>query len=204
MGLLFNPLKLGKRIDCYYFCGKLNLQSQIFMQKDDCFYFGKVIKTHGIKGGISIRIDADNPADYKEINMLLIEINKSLIPYFITEKSFHSNKAYLNLVDIDSVEKAAELAGSNIFLPLELLPKLKGNQFYFHEVGGYKVVDLVHGELGKIEKVLEYPSQAVFQLFIDGKEVLIPIHDEVILKVDRRSKTIEIDAPEGLIDMYLE
>lgn len=204
MALLFNPLKLGKRNDCYYFCGILNLQSQSLMQKDDCFYFGKVIKTHGIKGGISIRIDADNPADYTNISMLLIEINKSLIPYFITEKSFHSNKAYLNLVDVDTVEKAAELAGNNIFLPLELLPKLKGNQFYFHEVDGYKIIDRVHGELGKIEKVLEYPSQAVFQLFIDGKEVLIPIHDEVILKVDRRSKTIEINAPEGLIDMYLE
>jgi 16S rRNA processing protein RimM len=180
------------------------LQIKNLMEKDDCFYFGKVIKTHGIKGGISIRIDADNPADYSNISMLLIEINKSLIPYFITEKSFHTNKAYLSLVDVNTVEKAAELAGSNIFLPLELLPKLKGNQFYFHEVGGYKIVDRVHGELGNIVKVLEYPSQAVFQLFIDGKEVLIPIHDEVILKVDRRSKTIQINAPEGLIDMYLE
>ncbi len=105
------------------------------MEKDDCFYFGKVIKTHGIKGGISIRIDADNPADYKEIDMLLIEINKSLIPYFITEKSFHSNKAYLKLVDVDSVEKAAELAGNNIFSPPRTASQAKRQSILFSRSG---------------------------------------------------------------------
>lgn len=178
-------------------------QSFTVMQKEDCFYFGRVIKTHGIKGGISIRVDADNPSDYQNISMMLLEINNKLIPYFITSFSLHTNKAYIDLVDIDTVEKAAELAGKEIYLPLEMLPKLTGNRFYFHEVGGYKLNDENYGSLGLIEKVLEYPSQAVFQLFINEKEVLIPIHDEVIKKVDRRSKTITVRVPEGLIEMYL-
>jgi 16S rRNA processing protein RimM len=173
------------------------------MQKEDCFYFGKVIKTHGIKGGISIRIDADSPSAYQNINMLLIEINNKLIPYFISSLKINVGKAYVGLVDIDSIEKAIELAGHDIYLPLEWLPKLSGNQFYFHEVQGYQIVDTGFGPLGKIEKVLEYPNQAVFQVFINGKEVLIPIHDEVIVKVDRRKKIIEVNTPEGLIEMYL-
>ncbi|MBS4059024.1 MAG: 16S rRNA processing protein RimM [Bacteroidetes bacterium] len=173
------------------------------MQREDCFYFGKVIKTHGILGGISIRIDADQPEVYKQLTMIFIEINKKLIPYFIQSLNINSNKAYVKLQDVDTIEKALELAGNEIFLPLELLPKLSGNRFYFHEVPGYKVIDESFGLIGNIETVLEYPNQAVFQIYKENKEVLIPIHDDVILKVDRRSKTIHIKAPDGLIALYL-
>jgi len=51
--------------------------------------------------------------------------------------------------------------------------------------------------------VLEYPNQALFQVFRDGKEILIPIQDEIITAVNREKKQILIDAPEGLIDLYL-
>jgi 16S rRNA processing protein RimM len=65
------------------------------------------------------------------------------------------------------------------------------------------MVDEVMGEIGQIETVLEYPNQNVFQVFKDKKEILIPIRDEIIKKVDRKKKTITILAPEGLIDLYL-
>jgi 16S rRNA processing protein RimM len=173
------------------------------MQKEDCFYFGKVIKTHGIKGEVSIRIDADSPSAYRGIDMMLIEINNKLIPYFVSLLNLNVAKAYVGLVDVNTIEKALELCGKDIYLPLEWLPKLSGNKFYFHEVQGFQLVDAAFGLVGKIEKVLEYPNQAVFQVYNSGKEVLIPIHDEVIIKVDRRKKIIEVKAPEGLIEMYL-
>lgn len=172
-------------------------------KKEDCFYFGKVIKTHGIKGEISIRIDADSPQNYRQLSHIFLEIRNGLVPFFISKMGIHTDKAYVKLQDIDTVEAAAGLAGLDIYLPLELLPKLKGNKFYFHEVTGFTVIDTVAGELGPIEKVLEYPGQALFQIFSSGREVLIPIRDELIEKVDRRSKTIFINAPEGLIDLYV-
>lgn len=173
------------------------------MQKEDCFYFGKVIKTHGIKGEISIRIDADDPTKYKGLEFILMDIHKKLIPFFIQKMSLHSNKAYLKLQDVETIEKAMEFAGLDLYLPLEMLPKLSGNKFYYHEVSGYKVIDEDFGLVGTIEQVLEYPTQALFQLMVNDIEVLIPIQDEVITKVDRRSKTIYIQAPQGLIEMYL-
>ncbi len=174
------------------------------MTKEDCFYFGKVIKTHGIKGELSMRIDADSPDQYAHIPHLFLEIKKSLIPFFISKMAIQNDKAYVKLQDVDTIEKAAELCGLEMFLPLEWLPKLKGNQFYYHEVVGYKVIDEDFGLVGSIGKVLEYPGQAIFQILNQDKEVLIPVRDELIVKVDRRSKTIHIAAPQGLIEMYLE
>ncbi|MDR0970300.1 MAG: ribosome maturation factor RimM [Lentimicrobiaceae bacterium] len=173
------------------------------MTHDDCFYFGKIIKTHGLKGGLSLRVDTDDPTVYQNINYILVEMNTRLIPFFITSFKLNANKAYITLQDINSIEQAQELIGKDSYLPLEFLPKLNGNKFYFHEVTGLLLVDETFGEIGTIEKVLEYPNQAVFQVFKNGKEVLIPIQDEVIKKVDRNKKTITVKAPEGLIELYL-
>lgn len=173
------------------------------MHKDDCFYFGKVIKTHGIKGEISIRIDSDNPGDYTGIKFILLEINNKLIPFFIDSLNINQNKAYVAIQDVKTIEKAQDMVGREIFLPLDQLPKLSGDKFYYHEVPGFKVIDKTYGLLGTIDRVLEYPNQAVFQIFYKGKEVLIPIQDEVIIKLNRKTKTFEIDAPDGLIELYL-
>jgi 16S rRNA processing protein RimM len=65
------------------------------------------------------------------------------------------------------------------------------------------VVDENYGELGTIKEILDYPNQAVMQIFRGDKEVLIPVNDDIISKVDRETRTIHIKAPEGLIDIYL-
>ncbi len=68
---------------------------------------------------------------------------------------------------------------------------------------GFSVIDKTRGKIGDIRKIFEYPSQAVIQVFFNKKEILIPINPHVILQVDREKKEIQIDAPEGLIELYL-
>jgi 16S rRNA processing protein RimM len=60
------------------------------------------------------------------------------------------------------------------------------------------------GPTGKIEEVLEYPHQAVMRILNKDKEILIPITDEIIIGLDRENRILNIAAPEGLIEMYLE
>ncbi|HAH60328.1 MAG TPA: 16S rRNA processing protein RimM, partial [Bacteroidales bacterium] len=68
----------------------------------------------------------------------------------------------------------------------------------------YQVIDLNFGETGRVEEVLEYPHQAILRILRGKKEILIPITDEIITAVDRENKIIHVNAPEGLIAMYLE
>ena len=51
--------------------------------------------------------------------------------------------------------------------------------------------------------MLDLPHQAILQIKLGGKEILVPITDEIILKVDRQNRHIDIEAPEGLIDIYI-
>ena len=174
------------------------------MEKEDCFYLGRVAKTHGIKGEITIKIDADDPSSYTKMKYFLLEINKVLTPFFVESLALNGDKFFISIQDVNTIEAAQALVGKPVYLPVELLPKLSGKQFYYHEVKGYKVIDQEKGELGPINDILEYPTQAIIQIMVGKKEVLIPIIDEVIQKVDRLNKTLYVKAPEGLIDMYLQ
>jgi 16S rRNA processing protein RimM len=93
--------------------------------------------------------------------------------------------------------------GSEIYLPLQFLPKLTGNKFYYHEVIGFTLQDKVHGNIGTVVSVNDSASQALFEAQKDGKNLMIPINDEIITKIDRPNKTIFVTTPEGLVDLYL-
>lgn len=172
------------------------------MTKDQCYQLGKITKPFGYKGQVVFFLDVDTPEDYAALDSVFVEVKGLLVPYFIKELKINGNKATVTFEDL-SAEEAQALVGSNLFLPLDLLPKLDGNRFYFHEVIGWKVIDNEKGDIGTIASVIDYPAQALLQIMKNDKEILIPIIDPVIKKVDRKEKTIHIEAPNGLIDLYL-
>lgn len=174
------------------------------MTKDKCFYIGRIVKTHGLKGEVTLRIDNEQFDEIEELNYFLLEVNDKLIPFFIENISFHSNKSFILFQDVKTLESASQLIGRAAYLPLDLLPEREGNDFYSHEVVDFLVVDEEKGEIGKVQEIIEYPTQSLIQIIVNDKEVLIPIHDDIIKNVDREGKKIYIKAPAGLIDMYLE
>lgn len=95
------------------------------------------------------------------------------------------------------------MIGASLYLPLDLLPELKGDQFYFHEVVGFTAVDKEFGEIGTITYVNDSNTQAIFEIDRDGNQVLIPMVDDFIKKVDREAKQMHFELPEGLIDLYI-
>ena len=101
-------------------------------------------------------------------------------------------------------ESAAQrLLKKSLYLPEEILPDLKGTQFYDHEIIGFKVLDDVHGDIGEVENVIDLAANPLLQTICKGKEVLVPIFDGLVQKIDRKNKILYIKAPEGLIDLYL-
>jgi len=174
------------------------------MELKDCFYLGKITKKYSFKGELIISLDTDEPEIYKNLKSVFININGRLIPYFI-EKSKSQKKATLRVKfeDINSEEEALSIINKEVYLPLENLPELKGKKFYYHEIIGYNVVDTNHGNIGLIIKVEDKTSQSIFIIKNNGKEILIPVNDNIIQMINRKNKTIHITAPNGLIDLYL-
>lgn len=173
------------------------------MTKNDCFFFGKITKTHGLKGEVTVKLDVVNPSDFNDLRYVLIEDKGNYIPYFIENQKINGDKMIVGFQDVNKIEQAVAFIGKAVFLPNEFMPEIGDDDFYYREIVGFKMIDSVKGEIGEISNVLEYPTQAVIQVMKDEKEILIPIHDDIVQKIDKKAKTLTVNAPEGLIDMYL-
>ena len=174
------------------------------MQLKDCFYLGKIVKKYSFKGELLVKLDTDEPDSYTNLESVLISHGNNLIPFFLEHCKLHkSDLLRVKFEDINTEEEADSLLKAELYLPLAALPKLTGNKFYYHEVIGFNVIDEHHGMVGSITGVNDTTAQALFEIEHEGKEILLPINDEIIKKVDREQQEIQVLAPDGLIDLYL-
>jgi len=174
------------------------------MQKENCFYLGKVVRKYSFKGELLVKVDTDNPKMYTKMESVFVELHKKLVPFFVERCSLHKSELLrIKFEGVDTEVDAQSMMRAELYLPLDLLPKLSGNQFYYHEVIGYAIEDIAFGPVGALTRVNDSTSQHLFEIDRNGKEILIPIIDGFIEKVDRANKTIVIKAPEGLIELYL-
>lgn len=177
------------------------------MDKAACFSLGHIAKLHGYKGEVSLFFDTDHPDEYANLDAFFIELNGILTPFFIESLTFKNNGfAKVKLEGIDSEVEAKQLLKQTVYLPLEILPALTGTHFYDHEVIHFKVIDKNYGEIGEIKSIIDNASNPLIQIWnsTKQKEVLLPLHQEFILEVNREKKQIIVEALPGLIEMYLE
>lgn len=174
------------------------------MKKSDCFEIGYISKTKGLDGQVTAVLDVDNPTDYANLDSTFLEIKGRLVPFLIEEINITSDKTYLYFEDINDIEEAKVLVGAKILLSLENLPDLEGEEFYYHEIVGYQVIDKQKGELGKVDNIYDSTSQVLIGLTFQNKEILVPLVDDIIEKVDKENQELHLDIPEGLIEVYLE
>ena len=174
------------------------------MRKEECFYLGKIAKKFSFKGEVLIYLDTDEPELYENMESVFVEFNKNLVPFFIENSSLHKNDFLrVQFEDVDSEEEADSILNCEVYLPLSMLPKLSGNKFYFHEVIGFEIEDKRLGIFGKIVSINDSSAQPLFEVINGNVEILVPMIDQFLVKIDRENNKVIMDLPEGLVEMYL-
>ncbi len=174
------------------------------MRKEDCFYLGKIVSKFSYKGEVLIKLDTDDPEIYENMESVFVSLGSNLVPFFIEKCVLHkSSLLRIRFEEVNNESDADKVMGTKLYLPLKFLPKLTGNKFYYHEVIGFTMLDSIHGDIGTIQSVNDTTAQALFEVIKNDKQLLIPINDEIITKIDRENKTIFVNTPEGLVDLYL-
>ena len=174
------------------------------MRKEDCFYLGKIAKKFSFKGEVLAYLDTDQPELYENLESVFVEFNKNLVPFFIVSSSLHKNDFLrIRFEDMNTEEDADAIMNCPIYLPISMLPKLSGNKFYFHEVIGFEIEDKRVGVFGKIVSINDTTAQPLFEVENGAIQLLIPMIDQFLVKIDRPNKKVLMDLPEGLIEMYL-
>jgi 16S rRNA processing protein RimM len=173
------------------------------MRKEDCYYLGKITRTHGLAGNVVLILDTDTPEFYKKLESILIEINGLLVPFLLQKASFLKHDSLLLTFPNPSEQLTNQVLNRAVYLPLSTLPPLTGNKFYYHEVIGFEIVDAQKNSYGKIIEINDSAPQAYFRLNLIQKEVIVPIIKDWIIEVNRDDKTILMNLPEGLLDVFI-
>ncbi len=174
------------------------------MQKEDCFFLGKIVKKYSFKGEVLVKLDTDEPELYEHMESVFVNLRNNLVPFFIESSQLHKSELLrIKFEDVDTEEDADAILKSELYLPLEFLPQLDDDKFYFHEIIGFKVEDKNFGHVGIIKAVNDSTAQSLFEIDRNGIEILIPMNDEFIVKVDKPNQIIVVETPVGLIDLYL-
>ena len=174
------------------------------MDLKDSIYIGQIAKLHGYKGGVSLFLDVTHPEDYMDMESFFIEIDGILTPFFVESfKLKNKGFAAVKFQGIDTEQEAKSLLKKKVFIPETELRELDESNFYDHEVIGYEVEDVVKGKIGKVTAIADLKQNPLLVIEFKDKEILLPIFEGLILKVDRKLKRLKVKAPDGLIDLYL-
>lgn len=168
------------------------------------FNIGKLAAAYGTDGEFILRHSLGKKTALKDITAVFVEERKdSFMPYFVQKaKAKDTENTYIKLEGIDTREATRVLLQKGIYLeeadfkglasasaPLSLL--------------GFKVEDKEAGMLGEIEEIIEMPLQVLAKVMFKEKEMLLPLNDQTLLKVDKKQQIVYLELPGGLLDIYL-
>lgn len=168
------------------------------------FKIGKLVAVHGLKGELLLKHELGKKTSLKGLKALFIEEKKdSFIPWFIeSTKIRNGEELFLKLEGVNSREAAAKLAQKQVWLTETDFKKYTAKAAPAGLLG-YMIIQNKE-PLGKILELIEQPHQLLCRLEINGKEVLIPLHDETLQKIDHKKKEVLVELPAGLLDIYLQ
>ncbi len=173
------------------------------MQKEDCYFLGKITRKHGLQGNVILKLDTDLPEMYNKIDSVFLEINGLLVPFFIERQQWQKSDSKIIFFKNSSEALVEQTIGKDVYLPLSTLPKLTGKKFYYHEVIGFEIREEDGKSCGNIESVNDQTAQHYFTLNLAGKQIIIPIIKDWILELNREEKFLKMSLPEGLMDVFL-
>ncbi len=175
------------------------------MKKADCKFLGTLSKPHGYKGHLVLVAENSLPNDFEDWESVFVEIDGLLVPFLFDEVNHsHTDSAIVHFEDYGNVDLVEELIHARVYAPFKNFRKKKGRSFDISDLNGYSVSDVNHGVIGVVEEILDYNQNILLRILKDGKEILIPAQEPIIESIDPKKKIIHINAPTGLIDIYLE
>ncbi|MDP1802744.1 MAG: ribosome maturation factor RimM [Bacteroidota bacterium] len=158
---------------------------------------GYFSKTHGINGQLILKANKD--FYFEDVRAVFIETQTGVAPYFVKVFSESNNGFIVHLEDIDSIEKAKLLIGKEVSVDSALIYKTEEEFDWM----GFEVIDKKFGILGTVFNVSDNGYQVLLSIKHGEKEIILPLVDAFIEKIDENAKKLFFNAPEGLIDVYL-
>lgn len=146
---------------------------------------GKIINTHGVKGGLIVESWCDDVETLCEIKTLYYKKREEYIALEVTKASIHKGRGLMYFRGVDDMDAASLLKNRVVYADREDIP-LAEDRVFIADIIGLPVYNEKNGEkLGILSDLIESPASDLFVVKCeDGREVLVPAVDEFIGHID--------------------
>lgn len=167
------------------------------------FKIGKFVAAHGVKGELVLKHELGKKTSLKGLQTIFIEDKKdSFLPWFVESTKIKSaEEVFIKLEGVDTREVAVKISQKEVWFTENDLKKFSAKSSAINLLG-YKIVN-EEKAIGAIEEIIEQAHQMLCRIEINKKEVLIPLNEDTLQKIDHRKKQVIVKLPEGLLEIYL-
>jgi 16S rRNA processing protein RimM len=166
---------------------------------------GRVVKAHGVTGEVIVEVRTDDPD-------LRFTVGSSLrgrpsrggpeSRYVVESVREHSGRLLVRLEGVADRNAADALRGTLFVVDSEDLPPIEDpDEFYDHQLEGLQVVTTTGIAVGSVADVLHTAAGELLSIRSEEGEVLVPFVSAIVTSVSLTDRTIEIDPPEGLLEL---
>jgi len=162
----------------------------------------RVIKTQGRCGEVAVEVHSDVPDRLRRgLRVFALTKDDSRPELKIEDVWPHKDWLVLKFAGVESISDAEPLIGSELQVPLGERAELEPGMAYVSDLVGCAVSD--HGrKIGVVGDVRFGAGEAPLLVIGSGKqEFEIPYAQEFLVAVDLESKRIEMNLPEGLLEV---
>ncbi|MEO6317049.1 MAG: 16S rRNA processing protein RimM [Chitinophagaceae bacterium] len=163
---------------------------------------GKLVASFGVNGDLILLHHLGKKTSLKGLEAIFVEVVKDeMLPYFIQSAKIKSEEEiYLKLEGIDNKEAAARLRQKEVWLMEEDFQKYSAKSTALSLLGFHLIDEGT--DRGAILEIIEQPHQLLARIDLNGKEALIPLHEDTLQKIDKKKKQVHVILPDGLLDVY--
>lgn len=169
--------------------------------KADYILAGKSLKAQGIKGEIKILPFSDDPADLLGVTQFELRQGNTTRCFKAEKLRCHGKYLAAKFVGIDDRNNAETLTGFEVWVPVEDLPELAPDEFYWHEMEGLQVITTKGRTLGRVISLLATGAHDILVIKGGGDEYLVPATNDIIVRIEEQDGVMIIDPPPGLLEI---
>jgi 16S rRNA processing protein RimM len=161
---------------------------------------GRILKIQGYDGTMTVKLGKDFIDNIPEMESVFLEIEGKPVPFFISSSQYSGSEILkLRFEGFGTYEKVSDFAGCLVFLTTG---KVKSPRSGNKSITGFKVILSNKTALGSIEEIINNPGQDLLKIISpEKKEILIPYHDDFIVRIDKKKRIITVQLPEGLTEI---
>ena len=168
----------------------------------DLLEVGKIVNTHGLKGEVKIVPWTDSPDVFEDLEYVHVKSRIENRILHISNIKYQKNNIIVKFQELNKIEEAEPLKNSVLLAPRDMLGELPEGVYYIADLIGLQVFDENGDFIGDISDVFSTGANDVYAVKrAEKKDLLLPVIENVILKVDIAEKKVIARIMEGLDDL---